>query len=62
MGGERLEVAMLGWHGLDGYVVTGLAIAAGHEKAWAIPGWWFFPCVASLLLGALHDAFSSRRR
>ena len=43
------------------YAVALMASAAGHEKTWAIPGWWFLPCAALFLLGALYDDFLSGR-
>jgi hypothetical protein len=44
------------------YIVYILAVAAGHEKTWTVPNWWFIPCVAIFLLGALYDDTSRRRR
>ena len=42
------------------YAVALIASAAGHEKTWTIPGWWFLPCAALFLLGALYDDFLRR--
>jgi hypothetical protein len=42
------------------YAVAVIASVAGHEKTWAIPGWWFLPCAALFLLGSLYDAFLRR--
>jgi hypothetical protein len=38
-------------------VVYWIAVAAGHQndKTWLLPVWWFFPCAALLILGALVD-------
>lgn len=39
-----------------------IGMATGHEGTWAVPNWWFFPCVALFLLGAIHDSIARRGR
>src|SRR6266566_2864526 len=37
------------------YVMYLIAVAAGHDKTWGVPNWWFFPCAALFILGAVVD-------
>jgi hypothetical protein len=41
------------------YVVYLIAAAAGHEKTWPLPLWWFFPFAALFVLGGLIDKLRS---